>query len=91
MSDEKHAFSIEMKSKKHLISLAIDCDQRMEGVFIEGFLGELLDVKLVEDALLEISGTNGTFRLDINRKELTRALTKKPRRKESGRTQTEGL
>jgi hypothetical protein len=31
MGDKKHAFSIELKSKKHLNSLTIDCDQRMGG------------------------------------------------------------
>lgn len=77
MSDESLAFSIELKSRKFLNSLTIDCDRRMKGVFIEGFLGELVDIKLVNDALLEISGTNGAFYLDITYHNLHRALTKR--------------
>lgn len=78
MSDESLAFSIELKSRKFLNSLTIDCDHRMKGIFIEGFLGELVDIKLVDGTLLEISGTHGAFYLDIKYQELHRALTRRP-------------
>ncbi len=83
MIDKKYAFSIQLKSREYLDILAIDCDRRMRGVFIEGFLGELVDIKLVEDAVLVISGENGTFRLDINLKNLTSALSKQSKKNES--------
>ena len=83
MSDEKHAFSIELKSRNNVISASMDCDRREGGVFIEGYLGGLLYVKVVEETLLVISGTNGTFRLDISLEELAGALSKKRKDKES--------
>lgn len=83
ISEKEHAFSIELKSREYITSAAMDCDRRARGVFIEGYLGDLLEVKVIEDALLEISGRNGTFRLDITRKDLARALSKKHKNKES--------
>lgn len=75
----EHAFSLELKSKEHLKSVRLG-EEGQEEVSIEGFLGELIDVKLVEQPLLEVTGANGTFRLDISEEELrmyTKALRDK--------------
>jgi hypothetical protein len=45
-------------------------------VLIEGFLGELEAVDLVEGVMLEIQGTNGTLRMDLKKEELRKLLTK---------------
>ena len=65
----EHAFSLELKSKEHLKSVRLG-EEGQEQVSIEGFLGELLDMKLVEESILEVTGANGTFRLDIRGEEL---------------------
>jgi hypothetical protein len=72
---EKHAFSIELKSKKYLKLVAIPNDSG-DNVLIEGFLGELEVVDLVEGVMLEIQGTNGTLKMDLKEEELRKLLTK---------------
>ena len=43
-------------------------------VFFEGNLGELEEVSLIEDAVLEVRGENGVLRLDISKNELRRLI-----------------
>ena len=69
----EHAFSIELKSRQHLRSLKLG-DEKQEQIFIEGFLGELSDLKLVEGSMLEVTGANGILRLDVTQDELTRHM-----------------
>lgn len=51
-------------------------------VLIEGYLGELEEVGLIEGIMLEIRGTNGTFRMDLNEQELQKLLKKKEKNQE---------
>ncbi len=67
-SIESHAFSVELKHKKHLKTVAIPMNGRGT-VVVEGFLGELTNVGFVEDSLLEIHGENGVFRIDMKPEE----------------------
>ncbi len=39
-------------------------------VMFEGELGELLEIKLIEGILLQITGENGVLRVDLTEKEL---------------------
>ena len=66
---EKHTFSIELKSKRYLKLVAMPNGAK-DSVLIEGFLGDLLAVDLVEGAMLEIQGTNGTHKMDLKEEEL---------------------
>ena len=68
---EKHTFSIELKSKEHLKLVAMPNGAK-DNVLIEGFLGDLEVVELVEGAMLEIQGTNGTFKMDLKEEELNK-------------------
>ena len=68
---EKHTFSIELKSKEYLKLVAMPNGAK-DNVLIEGFLGDLEVVDLVEGAMLEIQGTNGTFKMDLKEEELNR-------------------
>jgi len=72
---KKHAFSIELESKRYLKLVAMPNDAG-DNVLIEGFLGELEAVDLVEGVMLEIQGTNGTLRMDLKEGELRKLLTK---------------
>ena len=67
----KHTFSIVLKSKEYLKHVAIPNDAE-DGVSIEGFLGELETVSLVEGVMLEIQGTNGSLKMDLKEEELKR-------------------
>ena len=79
---EKHTFSIELKSKEYVKRVAIPNDAG-DNVLIEGFLGELEEVDLVEGIMLEIKGANGILRMDLNEEELNTLLKKGKR--EQGR------
>jgi hypothetical protein len=79
---EKHAFSIELKSKEYLKRVAIPTEAG-DTVLIEGFLGELEEVDLVEGVMLEIKGANGILRMDLKEEELNTMLKK--RKGERGR------
>ena len=68
---EKHTFSIELKSKEYLKVVAMPNGAR-DNVLLEGFLGDLEVIDLVEGAMLEIQGKNGTFKMDLKEEELTR-------------------
>ena len=68
---EKHTFSIELKSKEYLNLVAMPNGAK-DNVLIEGFLGDLLTIDLVEGAMLEVQGTNGTFKMDLKEEELNK-------------------
>lgn len=59
---------MELNSKDHVKLVALDDDQNK--TLIEGFLGELIELNFVEGALLEIKGSNGIFRIDLNNEDL---------------------
>jgi hypothetical protein len=66
------SFSVEINSKRHLDKISILDGE--EGVLIEGEYGELCYLSLHEDKLLEIQGSNGVFRIELTRSELTGLL-----------------
>ena len=64
-----HAFSIELKSKEFMRNVMIS-NRTGETVLVEGFLGELEELSLVEGAMLELRGSNGVLRIDVKEDEL---------------------
>lgn len=60
-----------MNSKANLDKVMINDNKN--GILIEGDLGELHDISLLEEKLLEIQYTNGVLRLEITHPELLRA------------------
>ena len=73
MSNERHSFSIEMNSKKHVNKISINSETNDEVLF-EGELGKLVRIKLIEGVLLQITGDNGILRIDVTEKELSDGL-----------------
>jgi len=73
---KKHAFSVEMKSKEYIKTISMS-DDSQEGVLFEGFLGELEELGMVEEVILEVKGANGTLRIDLDEGELRKMLAKK--------------
>lgn len=63
-----------MNSKTDLDKVMINDDTH--GILVEGDLGDLSEISLIEEKLLEIKFTKGVFRLDINRLELLQATEK---------------
>ena len=72
----KHSFSVQMTNSKSISGLAIN--RKKDGVFLEGELGLIEDIELIEGKVLTIIGENGTIRIDISEEELLHAL--KPRK-----------
>ena len=66
------AFSIKVKSRERLSNISIS--KSSNGVIVEGDLGDLKKVSLIESLMLEIIGTHGTLRFDIKESELEQAL-----------------
>ena len=73
---EEHSFSIEMKSENCVRRMSF-LDKENGHVFLEGFLGKLKNIIIVEDVMLEIEGKNGVIKLDITRQEIEKGLTSK--------------
>ena len=76
----EHSFSIEMKSKKHVKHISISNDSPNHVLF-EGFLGELLELSMIEGAVFEVKGVNGTLRMDLSEEELMNLFNKSGERK----------
>ena len=52
-------------------------NRKKDGVFLEGELGLIMDIELIEGKVLTISGENGTIRIDITKEELQLAFKSK--------------
>ncbi|MFW9887600.1 MAG: hypothetical protein ACFFER_05420 [Candidatus Thorarchaeota archaeon] len=71
---EEHTFSIELNSKD---CLGIEVPRQLDdSVLVEGSLGKLSALRFVEGVMLEIKGSNGTFRMDITESEWVSLLKK---------------
>jgi hypothetical protein len=55
-----HSFSIEMPSRNSINNISIN-----GGSTIEGDLGDSISFEIIEGIMLQISGENGVFRLDL--------------------------
>ena len=75
---DEHSFSIELKSKKHIKTIALT-NKIQNRILLEGSLGKLEEITLIEGRVVELKGANGTLRLDICEDELMQLL--KPKKK----------
>jgi hypothetical protein len=67
-------FSIELNSKQQIKNISITQEGEKENTLIEGTIGNLIEAAFAEDVILEVTGTKGTLRLDLQARELrTRA------------------
>jgi hypothetical protein len=69
-------FSVEMGSKRHVKTISVS-DESHDRVLFEGNLGELEEVGMVEEIILEIKGANGTLRVEVCEDELRKMLSRK--------------
>ena len=72
----RHSFSIEMTSKSHIDTISVSKESKAEVMF-EGELGGLVQIEFIEGIILQITGDNGVFRIDLTEKELSHGLSKK--------------
>jgi hypothetical protein len=64
-----------MTNIKSISGIAVN--MKKNAVFLEGELGTILDIELIEGKVLTIIGKNGTIRIDITKTELQQALSHK--------------
>jgi hypothetical protein len=64
-----------MTNLKSISGIAVN--RKKDGVFLEGELGTILDVELIEGKVLTIIGENGTIRIDITETELQQVFSPK--------------
>ena len=69
----EHAFSIELKNKRHVKNVSIS-DEAHDRVLFEGNLGKLLSMSLVEGYILEFIGVNGVLRISLTREQLQETI-----------------
>jgi len=75
-SKKKGFFSVEIESKKHLTNVSIS-NKPHERVVIEGYLGELSEIEMIENVLIQFKGANGVLRIDLSKDELWQKLSVK--------------
>ena len=71
-----HSFSVELKAKEHMKTLSLS-DEGRERVLVEGVLGELEELDVLEGMVFQLKGANGNLTLDLTEEEIKSMLTKK--------------
>ncbi len=67
-------FSIEMESKRHVKNISIS-NEAHDRVLFEGDIGELKELSMVDEKVLEIRGSNGLLRVDVTVGELDKMIS----------------
>jgi hypothetical protein len=73
---KERGFSVEMTSKKYVRSLIVSNESQCKVLF-EGTLGKLQELRMVEEIVLQVKGTKGTLRIDLEVDEFMKMLEKK--------------
>ncbi|MCX6655343.1 MAG: hypothetical protein NTY03_09510 [Candidatus Bathyarchaeota archaeon] len=80
---EERGFSVELNSKEYMKRFTIL--NGAEGrVLVEGVLGELQQITLVEGLMLEVKCSNGILRMDMTEDDLRRVLSVKIKASKEG-------
>ena len=66
-------FSIELESKKYAKNLSIS-DEAHDRVFFEGDLGSLSELSIIDNKSLEVLGSRGALRIELDTDTLSRLL-----------------
>jgi hypothetical protein len=65
-----------MTSKSYVDTISMSNEPNGEVMF-EGELGGLVQIEFIEGIIMQITGENGVFRIDLTQKELSHGLAKK--------------
>jgi len=66
----ERSFSIELDSKQQVKNMALTNEGQRESILIEGTIGNLVEATFTEGIILEVTGTKGALRLDLQVKEI---------------------
>jgi len=81
--DVGRGLSIEMKLRKHVKSLVVS-EEMLDQVLFEGNLGQILELSMVDNRVLEVRGVNGVLRVDLTLEELEEMINEIRSRETSG-------
>ena len=81
--DVGRGLSIEMKLRKHVKSLVVS-EEMWDQVLFEGNLGQILELSMVDNRVLEVRGVNGVLRVDLTLEELEEMINEIRSRETSG-------
>ena len=73
---KERGFSVELKSHENVNTISFS-ENTSEKVLIEGTLGELKDLGILESVVLKMKGVHGTLMVDLAEEELRSMLLKK--------------
>jgi len=62
---EDCVFTVEIDSKKHVKKISLS-DEAYDPVIFEGSIGGLKEISIVESSSLELVGSNGTLRVEVD-------------------------
>jgi len=79
----ERVFSVDLKSRNGVKTASLD-DRKGSGVTIEGTLGVLERASFLDGTVLEIAGTMGVLRVDLQREELLGMPEKRASGREKG-------
>jgi len=68
-SEKERFFSIELKSKANLKNVTLANGFR-DNVLVEGTIGQLRNARFVEGVILEIVGSKGVLRINLEENEI---------------------
>lgn len=63
-------FSIELNSRNQIKNMSMTNQGQKESTLIEGTIGSLVEATFTEGIILEVVGTKGTLRLDLQAEEI---------------------
>ncbi len=66
----ERCFSIELNSKQQIKNMTLTNNGQKENTLIEGTIGNLVEATFTEGIILEVTGTKGTLRFDLQAKEI---------------------
>ena len=67
-------FSIELNSKHQIKNMTLTNNGQKESTLIEGTIGNLVEASFTEGIILEVTGTKGVLRLDLQEQEIKQTI-----------------
>ena len=68
-------FSVELNSKNQIKNFSMANGGQKESTLIEGTIGNLVEASFTEGVMLQVTGTKGVLRLDLQEQEIKKTNT----------------
>jgi hypothetical protein len=67
-------FSIVLNTKNQIKNMILTNSEQKESTLIEGTIGNLVEANFTEGIILEVTGTRGVLRLDLQEQEIKQTI-----------------